>query len=235
MAQTSSPKQRTAIVTGASGNLGQAVVENFIREGFFVAGTVNNGSCKAFPAHAFQSTKVDLTNETASGKFVEAVLQQHAGIDAAVLTAGGFAMGKLANTTADDVLFQYKLNFETAYNIARPVFLQMQKQGYGRIFLIGSKPGLSAKEGKGKIAYGLAKSLLFRLAENMNDEAHGTNVVVSVVVPAIIDTPANREAMPEADFKKWITPEAIADVISWYCSNEASTLRENVIKIYNQV
>lgn len=226
-------EKKIAIVTGASGNLGQAVIDKFIKEDFFVVGTINRGACKKYPADKFEATAIDLTNETAAGKFVEDTISKHTKIDAAILTAGGFAMGKIADTAVADLLFQYKLNFETAYNIARPVFLQMLKQGYGRIFLIGSKAGLTAKEGKGKIAYGLAKSMLFRLAENMNEEAKGTNVVVNVVVPGTIDTPPNREAMPDADFSKWTKPEAIANVIYWHCTEAASTLRESIIKVYN--
>src|SRR6185312_4722371 len=109
-------------------------------------------------------------------------------IDAAILTVGGFAMGSIAETKTSDILNQYKLNFETAYNVARPVFLQMMKQGNGRIFIIGSKPGLNAKNGKGMIAYSLAKSLIFHLAELMNDEAKGKDVVTSVVIPSTINT-----------------------------------------------
>jgi len=109
----------------------------------------------------------------------------------------------------------------------------MIKQNNGRIFIIGSKPGLSATNSKGMVAYGLAKSLIFRLAELMNDEAKGTNVVTSVVVPSTIDTPQNRQAMPKSDPGKWVKPEAIADVIYFYCTDAASVLREPVIKVYN--
>src|SRR5258706_7703257 len=111
--------------------------------------------------------------------------------------------------------------------------MQMMKQSNGRIFIIGSRPGLDAKSGKGMVAYGLAKSLIFRLAELMNDEAKGHNVVTSVVVPSTIDTPQNRKSMPDAKFDNWVKPEAIADVIYWYCTDEASVLREPVIKVYN--
>ena len=83
------------------------------------------------------------------------------------------------------------------------------------------------------VAYGLAKSLIFRLAELMNDEAKGTNVVTSVVVPSTIDTPQNRKSMPDTDPGKWVTPEAIADVIYFYCSDQSAVLREPVIKVYN--
>ena len=99
--------------------------------------------------------------------------------------------------------------------------------------MVGSKQGLSSKNGKGAVAYGLAKSLLFRLAELMNAEAKGKNVVVSVVVPSTIDTPPNREGMPDAQFENWVKAESIADVIYWYCTSEASAIREPVIKVYN--
>ena len=76
------------------------------------------------------------------------------------------------------------------------------------------------KNSKGMIGYGLAKSLIFRLAELMNEEAKGKNIVTSVVVPSTIDTPQNRASMPDADFTKWVTPQAIAEVIYFYCSDE---------------
>ena len=84
------------------------------------------------------------------------------------------------------------------------------------------------------VAYGLAKSLIFRLAELMNDEAKGKNVVTTVVVPSTIDTPPNRKAMPEANFENWVKPEAIANVIYWHCTEEATVLREPVLKVYNK-
>jgi NAD(P)-dependent dehydrogenase (short-subunit alcohol dehydrogenase family) len=172
-------------------------------------------------------------SEEDSDKFIQTVIAKYGGIDAAVLTVGGFAMGKIADTKTADIYKQYKLNFETAYNFARPLFIQMMQQGSGRIFIIGSKPGLSAKDGKGMVAYGLGKSLIFRLAELMNDEAKGHNVVTSVVVPSTIDTPQNRKAMPDAKFDNWVKPEAIADAIHFYCTDEAGVLREPLIKVYN--
>ena len=186
-----------------------------------------------FPADKFEKVVVDLMSEDDAQKFVDGVIEKHGSIDAAILTVGGFAMGKIADTKTADIIKQYKLNFETAYNVARPTFVQMIKQNSGRIFIIGSKPGLDARNGKGMVAYGLAKSLIFRLAELMNDEAKGKNVVTSVVVPSTIDTPQNRKAMPDANFDNWVKPEAIADVIYWHCTDEASVVREPVIKVYN--
>lgn len=226
---------KVAIVTGASGNMGQAVIKRFIDEGYFVIGTIipDDPVPIDFPADKFEKIVVDLMSEDDSKKFIDTVVERHGSVDAAVLTVGGFAMGNIAETKTSDVLKQYKLNFETAYNVARPVFVQMMKQNNGRIFIIGSKPGLDASNGKGMVAYGLAKSLIFRLAELMNDEAKGKNVVTSVVVPSTIDTAPNRKAMPDANFYNWVKAEAIADVIYWHCTDESSVLREPILKVYN--
>ena len=210
---------KTAIVTGASGNLGQAVIKKFIEEGYNIIGTIipNDPVPMNFPAEKLEKAVVDLMNEDDSSKFIENVILKYGSVDVAVLTVGGFAMGSVADTKTSDIAKQYKLNFETAYNVARPIFVQMLKQNSGRIFIIGSRPGLNAKDGKGMVAYGLGKSLLFRLAELMNNEAKGRNVVTSVIVPSTIDTPQNRKAMPDADPGKWVKPEAIADIINFYC------------------
>ena len=140
----------------------------------------------------------------------------------AVLTVGGFAMADIAGTTTAMIGQQYRLNFETAYNVARPVFVQMIKQGTGTIFLIGSKAGMEAANSKGMIAYGLSKSLLFRLAELMNAEAAGTAVNTMVIVPSTIDTPQNSVAMPGADFSTWQTPGFIANTIFTWTASDSS-------------
>jgi NAD(P)-dependent dehydrogenase (short-subunit alcohol dehydrogenase family) len=181
----------------------------------------------------FEKVEVDLGSEKEAENLFKQIISDHGVIDAAVLTVGGYASGKIAETGITDINKQYKLNFETAYNSARPVFLQMMKQKNGRIFLIGSRPGLEAKSGKGMIGYSLAKSLIFRLAELMNDEAKGTNVVVCVIVPSTIDTPQNRQSMPDVDFTKWVKAEDIAEIIYFYCTPQASVIRESVIKVYN--
>jgi NAD(P)-dependent dehydrogenase (short-subunit alcohol dehydrogenase family) len=226
---------KTAIITGASGNIGQAVIEKFLAEGYNVVGTIVPNDPTPFDMHheKLEQVVVDLLNEEDSEKFVEAVIAKHKSIDVVVLTVGGFAIGTVSNTKTADIHKQYKLNFETAYNVARPAFVQMLKQQTGRIFLVGSKPGLNAINGKGMIAYALGKSLVFRLAELMNEEAVGTNVVTSVIVPSTIDTLQNRKAMPDADHNGWVKPGSIASVIYFYCTEDAAALREPVIKLYN--
>ncbi len=226
---------KIAIVTGATGNLGLPIVKKFIDEDYKVAGTIlpNDKVQVDLPVEKFEEVIVDLTNEEDSAKFVSDVVLRNGSVDVVVLTVGGFAMGSVAETKTSDIAKQYTLNFETAYNIAKPVFIQMLKQKSGRIFFVGSRPGLNAMQGNGMVAYGLAKSLIFRLAELMNEEAKGTNVVTSVIVPSTIDTPQNRKAMPGIDPEAWVKPETIAEVIYFYCTDAASALREPVIKIYN--
>jgi NADP-dependent 3-hydroxy acid dehydrogenase YdfG len=215
--------------------MGQAIVKKFIDEGYKVIGTVTSSDSLQldFPSDKFEKVIADLMNEDESLKFVADIISKNTTVDVAVLTVGGFAMGNIADTKTSDISKQYKLNFETAYNVARPVFTQMMKQKSGKIFLIGSRPGMDAASGKGMIAYGLGKSLIFRLAELMNDEAKGTNVVTSVVVPSTIDTAQNRKAMPDADPAKWVKPETIAEIIYFHCTDAASAIREPVIKVYN--
>lgn len=226
---------KTAIVTGASGNLGQAVVKKFIEEGYRVIGTTepNDPIAVKISSPNYEEIVVDLRNEDNTAKFIHSIITRYKKIDTVILTVGGFVMGNIEATTSADIMEQYKLNFETAYHVARPCFTQMMKQESGRIFLIGSKPGLSSAYSKGMIAYGLVKSLIFRLAELLNDEAKGKNVVTNVIVPSTIDTPENRHSMPDADFKKWVKPEDIASVIFYYCADQAAILRENIIKVYN--
>ena len=226
---------KTAIVTGASGNLGQAVVKKFIAEGYKVIGTIipNDPAILNFPEDSFEKVVVDLQDEKSAADFIQSTVSKYGSVNAAVLTVGGFAMGNITDTSTADIMKQYKLNFETAYNVARPIFVQMMKQKSGRIFIIGARPGLNARNAKGMVAYGLGKSLLFRLAELMNDEAGRTNVVTAVVVPSTIDTPPNRKSMPDADFNNWVKAEDIANVIFYHTTDEASTLREPILKVYN--
>jgi len=222
---------KTVVVTGATGNLGQAIVERFLREGYRVIGTVLKKE-EITSRENYETELVNLMDEQDAAGFIDRVVDKYGEIDVAVLTVGGFAMGHIQDTSTEDIMKQYKLNFETAYNVARPVFTRMMQQNEGRIFIIGSRPGLNTRNAKGTVAYGLTKSLIFRLAELMNDEAKGRNVVTSVVVPSTIDTPQNRKSMPDADYSKWVTAEAIAGVIYFYCSNEGAVLREPVIKVY---
>ena len=226
---------QTVIITGVSGNLGQAVAKKFLKENFKVIGTVipNDPVQITISNPNFETVVVDLMNEDEAEKFVQTAAEKYKTIDVAVLTVGGFAMGSIAETKMADILKQHKLNFQTTYHVARPVFVEMLKQGSGRIFLTGARTGIDMKFSKGTTAYGLSKSLIFRLAELMNEEAKGKNVLTLVIAPSIIDTPQNRQSMPKANPADWVTAEDIADIIYFYSATEASVLRETVLKVYN--
>lgn len=227
--------KKTAIITGAAGNLGQAVAKKFMDEGYHVVGTIHTQSAADDGIkNNYEEVTLDLLNEENCRKMVNDVVEKYGKINVAVLTAGGFAMGDIAATKTSDIYKQYQLNFETACNMARPIFTQMMKQNSGRLFLIGSRAGLEVSKAKGTIAYALSKSLIFRLAEILNAESKGKDVVTSVIVPSIIDTPQNRESMPEADFSTWVTAAQIAGTIYFYASNDAAAVREPVIRVYNK-
>ncbi|HEX5651658.1 MAG TPA: SDR family NAD(P)-dependent oxidoreductase [Chitinophagaceae bacterium] len=225
---------KTVIVTGASGNMGKAIVKKFLERGYFVVGTFvpNDNSPFEIEDLRFERATVDLLQEDDSASFVQAVAGKYGSIDTVVSTVGGFAMGGVMETSTQDINKQIRLNFETSYNIVRPAFLQMMKQRQGRIFMTGSRPGLHSFHANGMVAYSLGKSLVFRLADLLNDEAKGVDVVTSIIVPSTIDTPQNRQSMPAANFADWVKPQEIADIIFYHCSPEARALRETVIKVY---
>lgn len=227
---------KLCLVTGAAGNLGTAVVESFLDRGYRVIGILSprDQTPDKEGREQLEWRQADLLDESAVMTMMNEIKSQYRTIDVAVLTAGGYAGGSLQESSTAQVSKQYQLNFETAYNVARPVFEIMLQQDHGRIFMIGSKAGLDGHQAKGKIAYGLSKSLIFRLAEIMNTEAGHRNVVSTVVVPSTIDTPQNREAMPDADPSRWVKASEIAELIAYYASDSAASLREPVLKVYNK-
>jgi NAD(P)-dependent dehydrogenase (short-subunit alcohol dehydrogenase family) len=226
---------KTVIITGASGNLGSAVTSHFLNQDYRVIATVTNEEAKkSFTPHQnLQVEIVDLANEASAASFVKDAIKKHEVIDAALLLVGGFAMGNIGATDTKAIREQLTLNFETAYHVARPLYEHMAGNRSGRIVFIGSRPALQASAGKNLIAYGLSKSLLFKLAEYINEEGKGKNVTATVVVPSTIDTPQNRKSMPEADPGKWVNPEALAEILEFVVSGKGSPLRETVLKVYN--
>jgi NAD(P)-dependent dehydrogenase (short-subunit alcohol dehydrogenase family) len=226
---------KTIIITGANGNLGAATVKKFLDEGYRVIGVDYSGDRLGFAAahRDFELRQVDLSDEVAVGGFAREIISLYGKVDGALLLAGGFAMGDIGATDGEALRKMYSLNFETAYFMARPLFTHMLGNGFGRIVLIGARPALRPEQGKGVLAYSLTKSLLFQLAELLNATAKGKNVVVSVVAPSTIDTPLNRQSMPEADPAAWVQPGQIADLLEFICSERGEPLRDPVYKIYN--
>lgn len=225
---------KVAIITGAAGNLGTAVIDQFIHHGYVVEGTVMNQQDRDDLSlrNGVEAKIVDLTDEEASGQFVNAVYQKHKRIDACVCLVGGFAMGQLTDTDEEALMHMYKLNFLTAYNTLRPAFGHMKKRQFGRIVLVSAKPAFEPDTAEGTLAYALAKGQLVNLANILNATGRSHNIVTGIVVPSIIDTPANRQSMPNANFEDWVTPMTIARQIGHLCSDNSVALREPILKVY---
>ena len=164
---------------------------------------------------------------------MQKVIDTHKIIDAALMLVGGFAMGAIKDTKLEDIQKQITLNFETAYNLTRPLYGHMQEQGMGRLIFIGSRPALKPADGKNLIAYSLSKSLLFKLADFINEDVKGKNIAAAVIVPSTLDTALNRKNMPNANPDNWVKPEALAAILEFICSDKAAALRETVLKVYN--
>ncbi len=225
---------KNVVITGAGGNLGRVVVEKFLRANFQVIATVSPGKTLSDDLKGnIHVYPVDLTNETAVDSFTNYILKEHGPIDTALLLAGGFTAGGLSNTSGDDLQKMYSLNFETAFYLARNLHRHMVEQDKGgRIVFIGSKPSLVPRDARHAVAYALAKSLLFRYAELLNAEGQQKGVITAVVVPGTIDTPANREAIPNANFSTWVSPEDIAFALHYLCTEKGASLNDPILKMY---
>jgi NAD(P)-dependent dehydrogenase (short-subunit alcohol dehydrogenase family) len=226
---------KTVIITGANGNLGTAVTNHFLEAGHRVIATVINDEAKKdLAAHSnLEVIAVNLMDENEAGKFIADAIKKYKKIDGALLLVGGFAMGSLAETKVLDIRKQFALNFDTAYHVARPLYAHMKENKEGRIIFIGARPAIEASSGKDLVAYGLSKSLLFKLAEYINEDAKGMNVTATVVAPSTLDTPLNREQMPSADPDKWVKPQALAGILEFIVSDRSEPLRETIFKVYN--
>ncbi len=225
--------EKTVLITGAAGNLGQAAVKRFLDDGWFVVATLAPGEKLDISHEKLLKHEVNLFNEDEAAKCVRTTINTRRSIDAALLLVGGFAMGKVEETGKEQLDRMYRLNFETAYFCARPLLKQMkaQKNG-GQIVLVGTRPGLNPAEGAAMAAYTLSKSLIFSLADILNKDGEEHGVTTSVIVPSTIDTPQNRKSMPDADFDEWVTPESLANVLAFACSEEAGDLRQTIFKVY---
>lgn len=228
---------KIVMITGANGNLGSAVTKAFLDKGYKVIATVAEEHMKKdMPVdQQIETAVVNLSVEADATQFVNSKIQGYGKIDGALLLVGGFAMGSIEKTSGDDLRKQISLNFETAYFIVRPLFRHMMEKGSGRIVLIGARPAINPAQGKDLLAYALSKSLLFRLAEYLNEEAKGKNVAVAVVVPSTLDTPLNRKSMPDTNPNDMVHPAALAGVLEFLISDQSAILREPVLKVYNNV
>jgi NAD(P)-dependent dehydrogenase (short-subunit alcohol dehydrogenase family) len=228
-------QNKTVIITGANGNLGTAVTNHLLNKGYTVIATVINEEAKKdfSPHKSLEVQVVNLANEEEANSFVQNAIDRYKTIDGALLLVGGFAMGSITDTKSEDIKKQIQLNFDTAYHVARPLYQHMLQNNYGRIVFIGSRPALKPVDGRKMVSYALSKSLLFHLAEFINEDAKGKNITATVVVPSTLDTPANRKSMPNANPDNWVKTESLAEILEFVISEKGQPLREPVLKVYN--
>jgi NAD(P)-dependent dehydrogenase (short-subunit alcohol dehydrogenase family) len=222
------------LVTGATGNLGKAVTIRFLEEGHRVTALISHRHDPGFMKHdRLRVLQADLEKEKEAEQAISQAVDGKMALDMGVLTVGGFAMGRLPDTTDKELEKMYRLNFLTAYHTARPLFGHMTAKGNGgQIVFIGARPGNTPGAASGMVAYSLSKSLIFKLAEIINVEGKEKKITASVIVPSIIDTPQNREALPDANFSDWVTPEEIAANMVHLITPAGRQLRKVVLNIY---
>lgn len=219
---------KNIVITGASGNLGDAAVKKFSTSGFHVIAVSNSKPVQNTSAE-IDSRQVDLTDDSAVKNFVDSLILKYKSIDAVLLLAGGFAPGKIEMTSPEDLGKMFSVNFKTAFYLTKYLLPHFNKNNSGKIIFTGSVPGMDAASSTGAAAYGLSKSLLFHLAKMINGKSETNNVRAYVIVPSTMDTPQNRAAMPDADFSKWLKTETIAEKLFQLCSNSPMIDSERII------
>ncbi len=227
--------QRTILITGATGNLGHDVVNSIFASGHKIIATVGSSEIsESLIQKTIVQQRVDLLRESSAESFMHGIINGHPQLDGAVLLVGGFGMGNIESTNEAMLDKQITLNFKTAWFIIKPLMSHFKKSGGGQIVLVGARPAINPDEGKNVVAYALSKSLLFSLAEIINAEGKDAGITASIVVPGILDTAPNRNAMPDADFEDWVKTSTVAETISFILSDAGKALRQPVFKVYNR-
>lgn len=218
---------RTVIVTGAAGNLGQAVARAFADRGanLVLLARRREQLEKAFgtenPQRLFAIA--DLLDQAQVKAAVQQAVDQFGRIDVLCNTAGGFRMGPSVHETPDeDWDFLFDINTRSLLHAMRAVVPHMIQGGGGKIVSVGAN---SAQRGVAHMgAYCSAKAVVSRLTESMAAELREQNINVNCVLPSIIDTPENRAAMPNADTSRWVAPDALAATILFLASDGARAI-----------
>jgi NAD(P)-dependent dehydrogenase (short-subunit alcohol dehydrogenase family) len=229
---------KVALVAGGTGGLGRAVALAFLEEGATVAVTFRkqeelDGLKKLAGANAarLEAFAVDVTDEAAVRQLVEKILAKHGRLDALVNTVGAYAGGvKLWELETKVFEQMIALNVRSGYALSRAAVRAMLKQGRGAIVNVASKAAFDHEAGAA--AYAASKAAAVAMLDCLAADVKGSGVRVNSVLPSIIDTEANRKAMPKADFAKWPKPEDIARIILFLCSEEAKVIHGAAIPVY---
>jgi NAD(P)-dependent dehydrogenase (short-subunit alcohol dehydrogenase family) len=223
---------KIVVVTGASGALGKVVTEAALARGARVAGVDHAMSQVAATADRVEFGGVDLSDAAQAKKAIGAAASHFGKLDVLINIAGGFAFETVAEGDPNTWQRMYALNVLTALNASRAAIPHLASSGTGRIINIGAMGALQAGAGMGP--YAASKAGVHRLTEALAAEWKG-KITVNAVLPSIIDTPANRASMPNADFGKWVRPEELAEVILFLASDAASAVTGALLPVNGRV
>jgi len=231
---------KVVMITGSAGNLGSVVARSFQAADAKLA-LVDRGEDRlkaVFPdlvsnANYLLVNCADLMDEGAVEVSVGEAIQHFGRIDVMVNTVGGFRAGTtLHETPLNTWDFLLRLNARSVFIACKKVIPHMLDRGSGKIVNMAARPGLEGKSGMA--AYSASKAAVIRLTESMSAELKDQGINVNCVIPGTIDTSANREAMPDADFSAWVAPESLADVILFLSSDAARDIHGTAIPVYGK-
>ena len=230
-------ENRVAVVTGGTGALGGAVVTDLLAAGARVALTYRSDEewatlvqdAVAKKAHLL-GVKADLTHAAEVESFAREVRTLWGRLDFLVTVAGGFAAGKSWETDEKTWEHMLNLNLRSVLNCLHVVVPMMIEQNFGRIVTISSGSILHGG-GAGIAAYAISKGAVAQLSEILADELKSNDIHVHCVMPGTMDTPANRKAMPSADFSKWVQTQEVARVIHFLLSDDARAVRSVAVPV----
>ncbi len=232
---------RVVLVGGATGALGSGVARVFAGTEARLALTSTSeadlehlADDLSLPDERLFVSTVDATDPESVDDLVSRVTGRFGSLDVFLNTIGGWVGGKTVGETAvEDWEWMLTLNLRTAFLMSRAVLPPMREGGWGRIVHTGSKTALEPRTKE--VGYAVAKSGVVTLTETIAAEVKGSGITANVVLPSIIDTPANRRMMSSADTSRWVTPEEIAETMLFLCSDGAASINGEMIRIYGAV
>lgn len=227
---------KVLVVTGSDGALGQAVGTTLARYGARLALVAHRPAPSTAPASASGTLHfggIDLSQPAAARSVMEGVLEQAGRLDGLINVAGGFRFEKVAGGLLETWDSMYALNLKTTVVACQAALPHLLKAAAGRIVNVGAMGAVKAAGGMG--AYAASKAGVAKLTEALADELKDTGITVNAILPSILDTPRNRLDMPAADFTRWVTPAAAAEVIAFLVSDEARAVTGALIPVAGRV
>jgi NAD(P)-dependent dehydrogenase (short-subunit alcohol dehydrogenase family) len=225
---------KQVVVTGGTGALGSVVVAGLIKAGARCrVPYILDAEAAQFPLRDDKRVELIKVTDLAEEPEVEKLYDGLAGLWASIHIAGGFAMGKVADTNEAALSAQIDMNLTSCFLCCRAAVLAMAKSG-GRIVNVTARPALEPRLGAGMAAYTIAKAGVAALTAALAEEVAKDGILVNAVAPSIMDTAANRKAMPKADHDAWPKVAEVAATILFLASPENKVTRGAIVPVYGK-